>query len=89
MDGIKNSTFYYTRSEYIPFETLQECWNEMNKHQPFGYVKEYGLYEQIMSVAQNEVMIPDYEDGYIIHDFENAFKQLTFADGTPFGKLIK
>ena len=25
--------------KYRPFETQEECWNEMLKHQPFGWVK--------------------------------------------------
>ena len=24
---------------YRPFETKEECWNEMLKHQPFGWLK--------------------------------------------------
>ena len=34
--------FYRIKSEpkYRPFKTKEECWQEMMKHQPFGWVKE-------------------------------------------------
>ena len=25
--------------KYRPFKSQEECWNEMLKHQPFGYIK--------------------------------------------------
>ena len=27
-----------TESEYRPFENIKECWEEMLKHQPFGWI---------------------------------------------------
>ena len=58
--------------KYRPFNSKEECWQEMQKHQPFGWVKKKGHYVNITRVSEN----CSY-DGY--------FKIFTFADGTPFG----
>ena len=76
---------------YRPFKSQEECWQEMLKHQPFGWIirdfdKEY---INIVAVSNNNfnktlaVSIGPYGDLYI--RFENLFKAYTFADGTPFG----
>lgn len=60
---------------YRPFKDAEECWEEMQKHQPFGWLKKKnkkGLYVQLLS-----------SDGYL----KDLFNSCTFADGTPFGKL--
>lgn len=34
---------------YRPFENKEECWQEMQKHQPFGWVtNDYGIYKIII-----------------------------------------
>lgn len=58
--------------KYLPFKNAEECWNEMLKHQPFGWVKTDSGYEQIWHVNEGD-------------DFNATFKYSTFADGTPFG----
>lgn len=59
---------------YRPFKDREECWNEMLKHQPFGWVKaiESGDYYEISGVHEDT-------------DFEHYAGRHTFADGTPFG----
>lgn len=59
---------------YRPFKDAEECWNEMQKHQPFGWVKSKfdGHYSQIVSV-----------DSGI--NYDKISKNHTFADGEPFG----
>ena len=59
-------------SEYRPFANAEECWQEMLKHQPFGWVKTDSGYEPIWHVNEGD-------------DFNATFKYSTFADGTPFG----
>lgn len=37
-----NGTINYRikpETKYRPFKSQEECWNEMLKHQPFGYIK--------------------------------------------------
>ena len=60
--------------KYRPFKTYEECWNEMLKHQPFGWTKLIG--------ETGYSFIGDVDDEVIYSD---AFKECTFADGTPFG----
>ena len=65
-------------SKYRPFKDADECWNEMLKHKPFGLVieKEYSEHFHINSIGESGV------GGYT---YRNAFKEIVFADGTPFG----
>lgn len=58
--------------KYRPFANAEECWQEMLKHQPFGWVKTDSGYEPIWHVNEGD-------------DFNATFKYSTFADGTPFG----
>lgn len=58
--------------QYRPFKDVEECWQEMQKHQPFGWVKTDEGYEQIWHVNKGD-------------DFNATLKTCTFADGTPFG----
>ena len=59
-------------ANYRPFKNVEECWHEMLKHQPFGWVKTDSGYEPIWHVNEGD-------------DFNETFKYSTFADGTPFG----
>ena len=58
--------------KFRPFKNAEECWQEMQKHQPFGWVKTDSVYEPILHVNECD-------------DFNATFKYSTFADGTPFG----
>ena len=58
--------------KYRPFKDAEECWQEMQKHQPFGWVKTDEGYEQIWHVNKGD-------------NFNATLKTCTFADGTPFG----
>ena len=59
--------------KYRPFETKEECWNEMLKHQPFGWLRdEDGDYILPATVGNKS-------------DFIFRFKVYKFTDGTPFG----
>lgn len=67
---------------YRPFKDKEECWAEMQKHQPFGWVKNvFGSYFFVYLVSINGyVIVNDSEK-----KFTDAFDRLTFVDGTPFG----
>lgn len=71
-----NANEYRIKPEpkYRPFKDVEECWQEMQNHRPFGWVKyiEYNLYTTYGSIDNN-------------NDFELDFKDYTFTDGTPFG----
>lgn len=74
-------------SEYRPFKNEEECWQEMQKHQLFGWVKNQGLYRNIANVMSYSITFADNEARDV--NYEQAFKNYTFADGTPFGVKIE
>ena len=70
--------------KYRPFKNREECWQEMQKHQPFGWVKriDTGNFEHIKSVCQEKILFAVSIEYY---KYEDAFKYYKFTDGTPFG----
>ena len=77
-------------SLYRPFKTKEECWNEMLKHQPFGWVTDKCKYVHIVCVRQGNIEYnPDTDDNVLyscIMIFADVLEQgYTFVDGTPFG----
>lgn len=87
-----NNTEYRIKPEtkYRPFENAEECWAEMLKHQPFGVVKDkyftnYQTHRAFTCLITNSCEFGEYED----ETFESSFKNLLFADGTPFGVKVE
>ena len=75
---------------YRPFKDAKECWNEMQKHQPFGVVKDkhfanYQTHRAFTFLTTEGCNFRGYED----MTFETSFKNLLFADGTPFGVKVE
>lgn len=69
-------------SKYRPFENKKECWEEMQKHQPIGWIKSGELLINIISIGAGITVHNSINNcGY---SFKSAFS-LKFADGTPFG----
>ena len=70
--------------KYRPFKDAEECWQEMLKHQPFGWIKgkedEYHTF--ITTVDNNDAMSLSGNSGW---SFLGIMNNYTFADGTPFG----
>ena len=81
---------YRIKSEpkYRPFKNAEECWNEMQKHQPFGWVK----YKD-GSTTNKFMFICDISDkeatfnNCIEFTYYSFLEDYVFADGTPFGVL--
>ena len=67
---------------YRPFKSQEECWNEMMKHQPFGWVKEISSEMPCLINAITNKNIVIMED---ISSFKKALNIYEFKDGTPFG----
>ena len=67
---------YRIKSEpkFRPFKNAEECWQEMQKHQPFRWTKLKGeiKYSFITDINNNI-------------NYSDAIKEYTFADDTPFG----
>ena len=78
-------------SKYRPFKTKEECWNEMLKHQPFGWVKSKGKgYFHLIGLVQFEsefedVMITFATSENLARSSHSIYENFIFADGTPFG----
>ena len=72
-------------SKYRPFANAEECWQEMQKHQPFAWVKEKhsDRYNLITEVNGLSIKV---KEGCL---FADGIKYYTFADGTPFGVKVE
>lgn len=73
--------------KYCPFKDAEECWQEMLKHQPFGWVKckEDGSLGLITLIISEENI---FING-IGCNSERTMRGYTFADGTPFGVKVE
>ena len=82
-----NNIEYRIKQEpkYRPFKNAEECWQEMQKHQPFGWVKRNGYYYNIVSTDITSVRIINNKGAIIIVSFSNLLSSYTFVDGTLFG----
>ena len=67
--------------KYRPFKSQEECWNEMLKHQPLGWIKnECGNIFNIIAIFKNSIQV-----NKCIHDYYELGTKFKFIDGTPFG----
>lgn len=100
LDIGKNASVGFTRDpldyrikpepKYRPFESLEECWQEMLKHQPFGWLREKVNKKEMIHIGRiydipnNPFITLSIDEG---HNYSSSyfFRTYTFADGTPFG----
>lgn len=71
-----------------PFKDAEECWNEMLKHQPFGWLKskESKGAALIGNVYMNKkVWIVWATNEKMVFSSSDLFNDYVFADGAPFG----
>lgn len=77
--------------KYRPFKNSEECWQEMLKHQPFGWLKSKmnGRFSCIGEVYGSDELETVYialsTSESLSRSSDSMFEQYTFADGTPFG----
>lgn len=69
--------------KYRPFNNSEECWEEMQKHQPFGWVKNGELKFNIITIRTDGIIVSSGIDNNR-WSYKTA-SQITFIDGTPFG----
>ena len=83
-----NNTEYRIKPEvkFRPFANAEECWTEMLKHQPFGWIKskEDGSLSLITLIISEENIDINCIGGFTL---DKIMKRFTFADGTVFGIL--
>lgn len=86
--GNPNSYRIKPEPKYRPFANAEECWKEMRKHEPFGWVikksndREYNI--QSVLIKEDVLYI---RSSYV--ELVIAFNDYNFADGTPFGVKVE
>ena len=72
--------------KYRPFKDAEECWQEMQKHQPFGWVKST-LFKDFDLVQRVTTLYVEINREII--DYKDALDKFTFADDTNFGVKVE
>ena len=83
-----DSIFYRIKPEtaYRPFKDAEECWKEMLKHKPFGWVKST-LFKDLDLVKRVTTLYVEINRDII--DYKDALEKFTFADDTNFGVKVE
>lgn len=86
-----NNTEYRIKLEpkYRPFKDAEECWQEMQKHQPFGWIigKEDEHHSLITSIIADEEEVDiNGISGFVL---DEIMEHYTFVDGLPFGVKVE
>ena len=71
---------------YRPFKDAEECWQEMQKHHPFGWVKST-LFKDLDLVKRVTTLYVEINIDII--DYKDALEKFTFADDTNFGVKVE
>ena len=72
---------------YRPFANAEECWAEIQKHQPVGFMK-------FKDTKSGYYMITCIASGVVVgmndtpFSYESMFNNYKFADGQPFGVKV-
>ena len=72
-----------SKSKYRPFNDAEECWQEMLKHQPFGWLKGSENNHFIISAIRNEGIC--INGAQYCSYYDSVFNKYPFVDGKPFG----
>ena len=74
---------------YRQFKDAEECWKEMLKHHPFGWLKGDKCFYNIVSVSNIDVSMANVSGDIVILNFSDVMEDNTFADGFPFGVKVE
>ena len=88
MDNVWNYRIK-SKSKYRPFKNAEECWQEMQKHQPFGWVKINEEYTNITKLDCKDSSFFAKGLWYQIYRDNVSKNNITFVDGTPFGVKVE
>lgn len=75
--------------KYRSFKDAEECWQEMQKHQPFGWIKgKEGEHHSLITsiIADEEEVYINGISGFVL---DEIMEHYTFADGLPFGVKVE
>lgn len=84
-----NNTEYRIKPEpkYRPFKDAEECWTEMQKHQPFGWVKTGESIRRLITLVDvDRIQIGNQNLNWT---YAQVFKAFIFMDGQPFGVKVE
>lgn len=73
--------------KFRPFNNEEECWAEMQKHQPFGWVKDRNGSKFVIENVDSRGFVEVYDEGTC--SFKEVFENCTFVDGLPFGVKVE
>ena len=76
-----------SEAKFRPFNTEEECWHEIRKHEPFIKYKTIESSKDVYLIIQR-IKTDGIETDVERLDFETAFEWFTFADGLPFGVKV-
>lgn len=72
---------------YRPFKDAEECWTEMQKHQPFGWVKTGESIRRLITLVDvDRIQIGNQNLNWT---YAQVFKAFIFMDGQPFGVKVE
>lgn len=71
--------------KYRPFKDIEECLGEMQKHHPFGWIKNCGDWYNIVSTDVASVKIINTRGAIVTLHFRHLLANYHFADGALFG----
>ena len=81
----KNYLHIKSKQGYRPFKNAEECWQEMSKHQPFGWIISPNGEVNSLIIFNEGIAIGDRNNGVIGFVTATDLFKIKFADGTPFG----
>ena len=71
--------------KYRPFANAEECWQELLKHKPFGWVKDKKDGHHALITAVDDDTCGMSLNGNAAWSLSGIMDLFTFADGVPFG----
>ena len=85
-DGDPKAYRIKPESKYRPFKNAEECWKEMQKHQPFGWIKSKdcsttNIFIPISGVENEDITVAN-GISFAYNDFLECY---VFADDAPCG----
>ena len=78
-------------TKYRPFANPEECWAEMQEHQPFGWLRDSGgYYVHVVSIGKTFIGTVSPSGINISKHLSNFYyDDYPFVDGTPFGVKVE
>lgn len=78
------------KPRYRPFKSVKECWEEMQNHLPFGWVKtihdeDPEVFIHCEVITKIDGVLTSIDE--VPFSYDDMYRTYTFADGTPFGIL--